>query len=206
MAVLTLTCPHCQTERVAFTSVAEFQHPRASRYFTMFFFCGKCFGGVCAKVNYAGSSIHSNQGALESISGVTVLEVHPKTSTIEAPGHLPGNIGSFYLQAADNLQRQNWDASGAMSRKAVDIATLKINPKLKGKLQERIDHLAADHLITPAMKDWAHAIRLDGNEAAHEDEFDEATARDLLSFTELFLMYAFTLPGMLEERKQRAEK
>lgn len=54
------------------------------------------------------------------------------------------------------------------------------------------------------MQEWAHAIRLDGNEAAHEEEpFDKETCEALKSFTELFLMYAFTLPGMLAERSAK---
>jgi len=87
-----------------------------------------------------------------------------------------------------------------MFRKVIDVATKELGAT-KGKLQPRIDELAAKHAITPAMQEWAHAIRLDGNEAAHEEEpFDKETCEALKSFTELFLMYAFTLPGMLKER------
>ena len=56
------------------------------------------------------------------------------------------------------------------------------------------------------MKDWAHAVRLDGNDAVHEEQpFGEDDAKQLASFTEIFLLYAFTLPGMLEVRKNKAE-
>jgi len=61
--------------------------------------------------------------------------------------------------------------------------------------------------VTSAMKQWAHAIRKIGNDAAHEDEpFSAADAEALHSFTELFLTYTFTLPAMLDERRRQAEK
>ncbi|KVN55371.1 hypothetical protein WT13_23450 [Burkholderia anthina] len=50
------------------------------------------------------------------------------------------------------------------------------------------------------MRNFAHRIRTLGNEASHEtpvvedDEID-----DLAIFTKLFLMYQFTLPGMLPQ-------
>ncbi|WP_343895983.1 DUF4145 domain-containing protein, partial [Craurococcus roseus] len=72
----------------------------------------------------------------------------------------------------------------------------------KGTLYKRIESLPQEIGITPAMKEWAHEIRELGNDAAHEDEpFTEAEAKALHSFTEMFLTYAFTLPGLLEERK-----
>ena len=66
-------------------------------------------------------------------------------------------------------------------------------------LLNRIDVLEAKHAITPAMKDWAHLIRLDGNEATHGDNFDENSGTQIQSFTELFLIYAFTLPTRVAE-------
>ena len=55
------------------------------------------------------------------------------------------------------------------------------------------------------MKDWAHAIRLDGNEATHEEDedFTADKAREMKDFTELFLIYAFTLPARIKASKQK---
>jgi hypothetical protein len=52
------------------------------------------------------------------------------------------------------------------------------------------------------MKQWAHQVRLDANEAAHEPEdFSQKDAKKLHSFTEMFLTYAFTLPQILMRAK-----
>lgn len=55
------------------------------------------------------------------------------------------------------------------------------------------------------MRDWAEIIRLEGNTAAHgeeefgESEFTRENANQLSLFTELFLIYAFTLPARVKE-------
>lgn len=55
------------------------------------------------------------------------------------------------------------------------------------------------------MKDWAHQIRRMGNDASHEEEpVTEHEATALHGFCEMFLQYAFTLPGMLTEWKSKA--
>jgi hypothetical protein len=54
--------------------------------------------------------------------------------------------------------------------------------------------------IRCAMKQWAHHIRLEGNDATHgPDEYSDQDAKDLHTFAELFLTYAFTLPEMLRK-------
>jgi hypothetical protein len=45
------------------------------------------------------------------------------------------------------------------------------------------------------MKEWAHQIRLDANDATHDPE---EFSKKLQVFTEMFLTYAFTLPAMLQ--------
>jgi Domain of unknown function (DUF4145) len=132
-----------------------------------------------------------------------LLGVWPKAEVPSAPKHLPDNIQNFYYQGLDSLRRRSFDAAGTMFRKVLDAALRRIQPGGKGTLQRRIDALPQELGITPAMKEWAHQIRDLGNDAAHEDEpFSEAAAKALHAFTEMFLTYAFTLPGMLEERKR----
>lgn len=94
-----------------------------------------------------------------------------------------------------------------MFRKALDVATVELDPSLSPlKLVRRIDSLADRHLITPALREWAHEVRLDGNEAAHEP--DEPTSEEigqLGEFTEMFLVYAFTMPGRVAARRTQRD-
>jgi hypothetical protein len=126
------------------------------------------------------------------------------------PSHTPTPIDRYYLQAADALQSGHSDASGAMSRKVVDVSTQQLlgeDSKNYSTIQKRIDALAAKNLLTPDLKDWAHQVRLGGNDAAHdEDPYTNEEASELLSFVELYLTYVYSLPGRLKARRENAAK
>ena len=132
------------------------------------------------------------------------MDVYPKPKPVVAPEHLPDNVHRYYMQAADSVRRQSFDAGGVMCRKAIDAAIRETGGDSKETLERRIDALAASQAITPTMRDWAHEVRLGGNEAAHEETpFDGDQAQELLSFTEMFLIYLFTLPEMLAARRRK---
>jgi hypothetical protein len=116
----------------------------------------------------------------------------------------------FFAQVQNALKRGDWDASGAMSRKVVDVSSQQMlgeESKKFGNIKGRIDALAAKGAITPDLKDWAHEIRLGGNEAAHDEErYTEAEAKELFEFADLYLTYVYTLPGRLKERRENSAK
>jgi hypothetical protein len=165
--------------------------------------CPICGEGVVAKFKST-----SREGFKKWIDGQDVMGGHtcllatyPKSYTLAAPEHTPDNVKRFYVQGLDNMAG-NFDAAGTMFRKSLDAALKHIDPTGKGTLEKRIDNLPAATGVTPPMKEWAHEIRDLGNDAAHEeDPFTEAEAKSLQAFTELFLQYVFTLPGMLAARK-----
>lgn len=83
-----------------------------------------------------------------------------------------------------------------MFRRAIDIGTKQYSDEVTAwKLEKRIDKLHAEGLITKDLKEWAHKIRLEGNEAVHEiEEPTKEQATELALFTEMVLMYLYTLP------------
>jgi Domain of unknown function (DUF4145) len=165
--------------------------------------CMACHRPVVACFN-GGVPLSQIQDNTEA-SGYPVVNSWPEGAPISCPEHAPERPKNLYLQGIDNQRRQNWDAAGMAFRTCLDRALRRLHPEGKGTLAKRIDDLPGDTGVTPSMKEWAHQIRTLGNDAAHEDEpFDETSTKDLQSFTEVFLMYAFTLPGMLTAR--RADK
>jgi Domain of unknown function (DUF4145) len=162
--------------------------------------CQVCGDGIVAK--FAGGVNFTNWAAGQMPQGPPLQRYWPEKAQTTAPDYTPKNIESFYTQGMDNLARKNFDAAGTMFRKSLDTALRRLDPSGKGTLQQRIDNLPAALGITPAMKEWAHQIRELGNDAAHEeDPFTEDEAKALQAFSELFLTYTFTLPGMLAARK-----
>ncbi|MBU4010519.1 MAG: DUF4145 domain-containing protein, partial [Proteobacteria bacterium] len=137
---------------------------------------------------------------------MSIMEEYPKPITLETPQYLPTNIESFFIQAAESLNNKNFDASSMMSRKVLEVAVKSLNPSESGNLYSRIEQLHSQGKITDDLKDWAHIIRDDGNEAAHEAEpVNLAFADELLSFTKLFLLYTFTMPEMVKNKKGLSE-
>lgn len=195
-------------DHVAARAIASHVNSKDASFFTVAFICPACELGVFAVAERKQTALAPMEiGGLLTDSGYKIHKVFPERRPIEAPEHTPDHVARPFIQALDNLRRSNWDAAGAMCRKALDVATKQIAAGQgvhAAVLKQRIDKLAAAHLIPPSLREWAHIIRDDGNDAAHdEDPFTESEASELVAFTELFLQYVFSLPGMLEERRER---
>lgn len=206
MAQISLDCPYCYTKKAAFQGNSPMAVKRGKENidYIMLMQCQVCGNGVVATFQSASANhlLEWLQGkASMGPDSATLIGVVPKPQAVGAPQYTPDNVTRFYLQGMENVAR-NFDAAGTMFRKSLDTALKRLDPNGKGTLEKRIDNLPAETGVTPAMKTWAHEIRHLGNDAAHEeDPFTEAEARSLQAFTELFLTYVFTLPGMLEARK-----
>lgn len=210
MGTITRNCPHCHSRNSTFTSFADFRDPNkvAPQVFITPFHCGSCHGGYFCEIEHrSGNQPSSHSGNIEQAQGLRILKEYPKPEAVEAPGYLPKNIESFFMQSAESLTSGNLDASAMMARKTLEVAVKTLDPNFSGTLYKRIEQLHSAGKITDELKNWAHLIRDDGNEAAHEEEpVTKEFADELLSFTELFLMYTFTMPGMVREKKGESEK
>lgn len=72
-----------------------------------------------------------------------------------------------------------------------------------GTLFNKIDALKTSGTISTTLADWAHQIRLEGNEAVHENAGTPQEAEEMVDFTKIFLQYAFELPDRIEKIRQR---
>ena len=153
-----------------------------------------------ATLSIGGGFSNPKDAPLEDIQ---IKAVAPKPPSTAAPAFTPENVARFFEQGMENLAR-NWDAAGTMFRKALDAGLKDKWPEVTGSLYDRIEKIATEGGLTADMKEWAHHIRLDGNDAAHEDQPMVASrARALADFTRLFLLYTFSLPGMLREAREK---
>ena len=196
-------CPHCGTKQASFEIHYEFHSPAERGRIYAFVICGI---STCQKAATAVFQINTkaSPGSLVSNfsrnpSSFPLVNFYPKPETPEIPEHLPGNVNTYYLEAVNNV-KSSPNAAGMMFRKTLDTGLKKIDPGAKGNLLDRIKSAAETGKITQDMADWADRIRLDGNDAAHEeDPFTPQQAEELHLFTRLVMMYLFSLPGMLEE-------
>lgn len=204
--VATLDCPHCKTSKsgmrsrvVIFTGV-DYRVPLSCPH--------------CDEVVIVGADAHTRyERASWSDSTVFNLDdpqsvIHrkyiqyPRDMKREVPNDVPEKIGNAYEEALDNLHRKRFETAVLLCGKAMDLATKDMDPAWK--LDKRLKKLAADGKITSAMADWAEEIRIDRNTAIHEDEeFSAEDAEDIVTFTEAFLTYIFTLPALIASRREQ---
>jgi len=217
MPAVILNCPHCAAEAVGFSLVYQTSLPSMpGAYYLTLGICGKCEGG--AIIDYTMTA--SSRGGVSTNSPMdctsdpenfnwTKVRTYPAATATRVPSHANDQLQRYFSQAANALKRGDWDASGAMSRKVVDVSTQQLlgeDSKKYGTIQKRIDALAVKSSITPDLQAWAHEIRLGGNDAAHdEDPYTQPEAQELLDFADLYLTYVYSMPGRLKERKAAAE-
>lgn len=210
---MVLDCPHCVAEHTGFVFVGEYEYPRARFTWNTFFVCRQCWKGVVVVLHGISEIFNcpSKCPGDPRNEGFRVIAIHPKPQAIPVPEHVPDEIAKDYEEGMDNFKRRNWNSAGVMFRRALESATDELVPQgvdFKNKnLFERIGILAQHHKITQAMGDWAHIIREKARPAAHPkpEKFDEASATQMQSFTELFLIYAFTMPARVEQARPQAE-
>ncbi len=210
MAEFVSSCPHCHTEKVAFNFCGQSSVMRAGfRYWNTLCVCRKCDKGIVV-IFSQGPDPLSDPGSCNGDPkdhGFAVSNIFPSPQKLEAPYAVPEGIADNYKEAESNFARKNFESAGMMFRRVLDRATQRLAPDHKDKkLYERIEWLAKEHKITPELHELAHFIRDDGNAANHEDqEFTEASAKQMKDFTCLFLMYTFTLPQYVVEARGKDE-
>ncbi|MBL8643333.1 MAG: DUF4145 domain-containing protein [Rhodospirillaceae bacterium] len=196
-------CPHCRAANVLIGLTAR-RNEILPYYWNCYGHCDGCGKGVVVIVQCHNTDLSSSNANLRDVSGTTCT-VFPTPAAPSVPEHTPENIASFYLQGLRAFNASLWDAAGGMFRKALEASLKKIHPTTdRPTIQKRIDNLPPEIGVTLAMKQWAHAIRVLGNDAMHDEEpFNEDDAKKLKEFTEAFLIYVFTLPERV--RKQLPE-
>lgn len=185
--VIKLDCPHCDIRKAAFTLKGQHNYsgeqnpttkarPNCS---TVLYICPDC-----------------NEGIVASAVNGEIWNLYPN-SEINIPEDLPPAVARYFEQGVDCL-RGNYDAAGMMFRKSLEVGLGVKFPDSKGGLAERIKGLAKNASLTQDLAEWADHIRLEGNDAAH-DQFTKAQAEELHSFTNLVLTYLFTLPEIAKK-------
>lgn len=205
-------CPHCGAGDIAMRAIDVVSTMDIKS--TAMFSCNRCREILCIsylhpvrKGDWVLGSIAGDFDTVAHDTNSTLIRQYPASDKLEAPKSVSQVVERAFIQGLDNARRGYADAAASMFRKALDAATRELDQSSAGKpLARRIDLLAESGRLTPDLKEWAHLIRLDGNQGVHDDE--ELSAEEieqLKDFTELFLIYAFTLPAQVSARKEAAK-
>lgn len=207
MSEFRASCPHCGTRAVGFKLITSKRvRPNIKPRWDSLAICGYCTRGILA--TFETSSTESPDNLMKSgrSKEVVLKSISPSPPNTLAPEDTPSRAASYFRQGMENL-RNNHDAAVSMFRSALEAGLKQKFPDINGSLFERIERAAAQNGLTPELAEWAHQIRLGGNDAVHGDEeFSKEDVERLQAFTELVFMYLFTLPGMLAKARDESEE
>ncbi len=158
--------------------------------------CRRCNGPFLVR-----EALYGVPGEFETVTDEAVL--YPVAPGRDLEG-LPDSVARSLTQAHRSYSTSSYDACAVMCRRALEALCKSLSANGKD-LARRLADLKDNGRIDARLLDWAHGVRLVGNEAAHDVETPVTAedARDILEFTEALLMYVFTLDAKFRSFEAR---
>jgi len=158
--------------------------------------CQRCDGPFLVR-----ESLHGVPGEFEVVTDETIL--YPVTTGTKME-ELPESVARSMDQAYRSISTSSYDACALMCRRALEALCQSFSAN-GDNLAIRLADLKEKGHIDGRLLDWAHGVRLVGNEAAHDVETAVTAddARDILEFIEALLMYVFTLDAKFRSFMER---
>jgi len=153
----------------------------------------------CGQVILAGGAPNQNQ------ANAAIHEIFPGFRT--AADELPDAARKYLQQAYNTLHAP--DAAAVMAGSAVD-AMLKAKGYVEGSLYARVDQAVADHVLTSAMGEWAHWVRLGSNRPRHADKdtphVSPTEAQQSVEFAHALGEFLFVLSSRISAGIEKAQQ
>ena len=117
---------------------------------------------------------------------------------------VPTEIAEVFQEATRSQYAECPRAAAVMARRTLEAITAE-KSQTKGTLADRLDSLASNGILLPALADWSKEVRLVGNVGAHFDPISSVSmkdAEDLISFVRELVRYLYELPADLSRRRE----
>jgi hypothetical protein len=225
-----LKCPHCNNlADFALTEVAEFRItaavPSKSHFQRQVVVrevlpaqrvdaygvasCPLCHGPVLMQFKATFQQmqgVHASVRDLQqrySAKDIEVVAIHPQPREPARDAAYPEEVREIFAEAQEDLAMNRSPARiVATCRSVLDVCTKKLDG-VGDKLSSRINDLKSKGVLTGHLADWAHSVRMDGNEAIHDLKASPGEAYELVEFIKTFLDVAFVLPAKITEKRNR---
>lgn len=136
------------------------------------------------------------------------LAIYPKSLPQIVDKLIPSPIKEDFEEALLCHSVGAFRGAAALARRTVQVICLNKGASKTKKLQDQIDELFTNGIITKDIQEWAHEVRFLGNDAAHpnKDEVLEGDAKDILELLESLCEVLYVTPAKaLERKKKRTE-
>lgn len=132
-----------------------------------------------------------------------LIPMYPPTDSHVNP-NLPSPLKSAYTEAKSCFKSKAYTATALMCRKTLEGICVEHGAK-GHNLVSSLKELKDKGVIESRLYEWADALRISGNEAAHDVNvtISPEDARDILEFTNALLEYVFTFRDKFEDFKNR---
>jgi hypothetical protein len=178
-------CPHCRVGRPQVALLTDFGargNRRWAAYTTV------CCGGVLLAVGPEGAGTAT----------APIETIYPGERS--AAAEIPDPARSYLQQALETLHAP--DAAAIMAGSAVD-AMLKHFKLIDGSVYTRIDVAVSQNILTAAMGEWAHEVRLGSNRPRHADtenpHVSPHQAQQSVEFAEALGHFLFVLSSRVKK-------
>lgn len=130
--------------------------------------------------------------------------VYPPPEKRRLGSGVPLNIQTSFNEAVVCFVAKAYTASAIMCRKTLE-GLCDAHGAKKGTLAKRLEKLQEDGVIEAQLFEWAEALRVLGNEAAHGvgSQTSRQDSEDILEFTEALTQYVFTYRDKFKQFKRR---
>jgi len=195
------TCPHCARESAFLLMTSLGASPQGQRLGGLQ--CQACTQYIL------GVFTQPNQNQYVYVAHYPVGK--PDETVAE---EVPEHIRVDFQEAMRCQFVKAYNATAEMCRRALEATCIDLGaPKKLKVLEDKIDWLADQLIITPHMKNVAHKIRLGGNRGAHPPEdgpkieveegpvpiIEEEHAKAIVIFTREFFHHVYVVPKQLDK-------
>jgi len=200
-AKLILECDHCEA-RVNADFVACYEHFCEQDETSYRYYFAKC--PVCGEPFVA---ISGNWGDWDDERHWELPVRYLPRANQPVSRSFPKNIAVAYSEAVNCFKAKAYTATAIICRKTLEGICAEHNIK-KPNLALALRQMLDDGIIDVRLFEWADALRISGNEAAHgvEISFNREDIQDILDFTKALLEYVFTFRDKFEQFKERRSK
>jgi hypothetical protein len=163
-----------------------------------------CLCGRCNQPFLIRQSLFGVPAEFETVTDEEILYPNEKKLPL---GGVPKTIKTAYDQAARSFAASLFEPCVLMCRKCLEATSKKLGAKGRN-LNSKLKNLYDGGQIDSRLLNWAHEIRLIGNEAAHDvdTKVTKRDARDILDFTEAILIYIFSLTTRFDAFRARRDR
>jgi hypothetical protein len=183
-------CPHCGVGRPLVAGLTDYGSRRNRRWAV---YTTTCCAGILLAIGPEG----------DAANNVPIEVLYPGVQS--AAAEIPDPARRYLQQAMETLHAP--DAAAVMAGSAVD-AMLKHLKLIDGSVYKRIDSAVSQHILTPAMGEWAHEVRLGANRPRHADtenpHVSPHQAQQSVEFAEALGHFLFVLSSRVNKGIEEA--